>query len=208
LHEDSRIIDDGTRQELITTARHEAERLNRLVANLLDMTRLEAGALHVAYQPSDLQDLIGTALARIEDLGSRCPVTVTLPDGLPLVSLDFLLVTQVLVNLLDNAMKYSPPGAPIEIAAELKEDVLQVRVADRGDGIPRDELERVFEKFYRVQRASGPKGSGLGLSICRGLIEAHGGRIWAEPRPDGGTVIVFSLPLPTPPTPRASTSHE
>src|SRR6185295_9590637 len=129
LHEDSRIIDDGTRQELITTARHEAERLNRLVANLLDMTRLEAGALHVAYQPSDLQDLIGTALARIEDLGSRCPVTVTLPDGLPLVSLDFLLVTQVLVNLLDNAMKYSPPGAPIEIAAELKEDVLQVRVA-------------------------------------------------------------------------------
>ncbi len=141
----------------------------------------------------------------MEDLGRPRPVKPTLASGFPLVSLDFLLVTQVLVNLLDNAMKYSPPGTPIDISAEIKEDLLQVRVTDGGCGIPREDLERVFEKFYRVQRPSGPKGSGLGLSICRGLIEAHGGRIWAEAGPGGGTAIVFSLPLQPAAISRATT---
>jgi len=207
LHEDNRMLDDGTRQDLVTTVRHEAERLNRLVANLLDMTRLEAGALHVTAQPCDLQDVVGAALARVEDLGSQRPVKLALAPGFPLVSLDFLLVTQVLVNLLDNAMKYSPPASPIEISAEIKEDLLEVRITDHGCGIPREDLGRVFEKFYRVQRPSGPKGSGLGLSICRGLIEAHGGRIWAEPGPDGGTAIVFSLPLQPAVIARTTTPH-
>ena len=195
LHDDHSILDDGTRHELITTARHEAERLNRLVANLLDMTRLEAGALHIIHQPCDVQEVIGTALARAEDIGSQRPVTVRLADGLPLVSVDFLLLTQVMVNLLDNAVKYSPADSPIDISAEVKEQQLYVRIADQGSGIPREDLERVFEKFYRVSRPSAPKGSGLGLSICRGLIEAHGGTIWAEPRAGGGTVLAFSLPL-------------
>jgi two-component system sensor histidine kinase KdpD len=197
LYEDSRILDDRTRHELVATARHEAERLNRLVANLLDMTRLEAGALHVTQQPCDLQDVVGAALARVESSSSRRPITVRLAPALPLVSLDFLLVTQVLVNLLDNALKYSPVGSPIEVTGDVTQQHLQVRVCDRGRGIPPEDRDRVFQKFYRVRWPDNPQGSGLGLSICRGLIEAHGGRIWAEPRPGGGTVISFELPLPS-----------
>jgi two-component system sensor histidine kinase KdpD len=207
LHEDHRMLDEATRQDLVATARHEADRLNRLVANLLDMTRLESGALHVMLQPCDLQDVVGAALARVEQIGNERPVQVTLAPGLPLVSLDFLLVTQVLANLLDNAMKYSPPGSPIEITAEREEDRLQVRVFDQGCGIPREHVERVFEKFYRVHRPDSPKGSGLGLSICRGFIEAHGGSIWAEPRDGGGTVLAFSLPLEPAPVSRTPAPH-
>lgn len=195
LHDDGRALDESTRADLIGTARHEAERLNRLVGNLLDMTRLEAGALRVAPQPCDMEDVIGTALAQIGEVSASWPVSIQLARGLPLVPLDFVLVTQVMVNLLDNAMKYSPQGSPIEIQVATRGGQLEVRVADQGIGIPEDALERVFEKFYRVSRSDGVKGSGLGLSICKGLIEAHGGRIRAEQREGGGTRIVFTLPL-------------
>jgi two-component system sensor histidine kinase KdpD len=187
--------DPSTRQALAENALEEAERLNRLVGNLLDMTRLEAGAMKVAQTPSDVQDVVGAAL---DQLGSRLsvrPVVVDIPSDLPLVPLDFVLIVQVLVNVLDNAMKYSPSEAPIEIRARTLGSQLEVQVADRGLGIPTEDLGRVFDKFYRVHRPESVTGTGLGLSICKGIIEAHGGSIRAENRPGGGTIITFGLPL-------------
>ncbi|MGB8645388.1 MAG: ATP-binding protein [Anaerolineae bacterium] len=187
-------LDDATRQSLIETAREEADRLNRLVGNLLDMTRIEAGAVKVEWEPCDMQDLISTAL---EQAGSRMrqrPVVVEIPEDMPLVALDLGLLVQVLVKLIDNADKYSPPGAPIEIRAGLTEDAIEIDVADRGIGIPPEDLARVFDKFYRVHRPNSVGGTGMGLSICKGIVEAHGGSIRAENRADGGTRVRIRLP--------------
>src|SRR5206468_122455 len=191
-------MDDSTRRELLENAREEADRLNRLLGNLLDMNRLEAGALKLRLEPGDVEDLVGTALAQLGDLAQNRDVRVDLPAPLPLVPMDFALVTQALVNLLDNAVKYSPADAPIEIHAELAGDEVQIRIGDRGAGIPADDLTRIFDKFYRIQRGDTARGVGLGLAISKGIIEAHGGRIWAENRPAGGAVIVFTLPLRAP----------
>jgi two-component system, OmpR family, sensor histidine kinase KdpD len=109
------------------------------------------------------------------------------------VPLDFVLIVQVVVNLLDNTLKYSETAAPVQIEAQIAADQLQVRVCDRGKGIREDDLKRVFDKFYR-ETSAGPRGAGLGLSICRGLVETHGGRIWVERRPEAGTVAAFTLP--------------
>jgi len=109
--------------------------------------------------------------------------------------MDFALFVQVLVNLLDNAIKYSPPEKPIEIRAQLEGKALEIGVYDQGVGIPVDDLERIFDKFYRVQRPEQVTGTGLGLAICKGIVEAHGGRIWAENRKEGGTAILIALPL-------------
>jgi two-component system sensor histidine kinase KdpD len=190
--------DDETRRSLVQTAREEADRLNRLVGNLLEMTRLEAGAIRVACEPSDLQDVIGSALA---ELGRRLegrPVTVQVPDDLPLVPLDFVLIVHVLMNVIDNALKYSPPPLPIEIQARAVGTEVEIEVADRGSGIPPEDLARVFDKFYRVQRPGSVAGTGLGLSISKGLVEAHGGRIWAQNRSRGGTVVTLALPMGQP----------
>ncbi len=182
------------RRALVATAREEAERLNRLVENLLDMTRLEAGALRVRIIPEDVQDVIGSAL---EELGPRLgerPIHVEIPRDLPFVALDFVLIVHVLVNVIDNALKYSPPGAPITIEARAAAAEVEIRVLDKGIGIPSGDLERIFDKFYRVQRPDNVSGTGLGLAISKGIVEAHGGRIYAENRPDGGAVIVLCLP--------------
>ncbi len=195
LDEDGTRLDEVTRHSLIDNARDEAERLNRLVGNLLDMTRLEAGALKVAHELCDVQDVIGAALEQLGDrLGDR-RVETDVPADLPLVPMDFVLITQVLVNLLDNALKYSPPETPIEVRAHAASGHLEIEVADRGIGIPPEDLARVFDKFYRVQRPGSVSGTGLGLSICRGIVEAHGGFIAAEARPGGGTAITLALPL-------------
>src|SRR5271157_454796 len=188
-------LDSDARADLIETARGEAERLNRLVSNLLDMTRLEAGALKVNLEPSDIQDVIGTAILHMADELGNHSIKANVPDNLPLVSIDFVLIEQVFINLLDNAAKYSEPGKEIEISACLTEAAIQVDVADRGIGIPPEDLTRVFDKFYRVQRLDGASGTGLGLSICKGIIDAHGGVIWAQNRPGGGTIISFQMPL-------------
>jgi two-component system sensor histidine kinase KdpD len=159
------------------------------------MTRLEAGALRVHNEASDVEDLIGSTL---EQLGSRLdehPVSIDLAEDLPLVPMDFVLMEQVLTNLMDNAMKYSPAGSPIEICGRLTPAHLEICVADRGIGIPPDDLLRIFDKFYRVQRPGSVSGTGLGLSISKGIIEAHGGSIQAENRPSGGTIISIKLPL-------------
>jgi two-component system sensor histidine kinase KdpD len=190
---ENEMVDKTTQHELIQTIREEADRLNRLVGNLLDMTRVESGAIQVKKNWQPLEEVVGVALSRLEgQLGER-PVSVHLPSDLPLVPLDEVLIEQVLVNLLENAVKYTPPGSPIDLSAWAGDQQVTVEVADRGPGLPAGDEQRVFEKFFRAQSATG--GAGLGLTICRGIIEAHGGRIWAENRPDGGAVFRFTLPL-------------
>ncbi len=194
LEQDDHRVDESARRSLVRTAREEADRLNRLVGNLLDMTRLEAGALRVKREPCDAEDLIGTALGQMEErLGGR-NVVVQVEPGTPLVSTDFVLIVHVLTNLLDNALKYSPSASPLEVQAHTAGKEVQIAVMDRGIGIPKGDLERVFDKFYRVQRPQQVTGTGLGLAICKGIVEAHGGRIWAEERAGGGTCIMITLP--------------
>jgi two-component system, OmpR family, sensor histidine kinase KdpD len=189
-------LDNETRHDLVETAFGEAERLNRLVGNLLDMSRLESGMLKISLQPCDVQDVVGSAL---NSLGTRLdshPVEVNLPPDLPLVPIDYVLIAQVLINLLENAVKYSPEGQPIEVCAHVEDHhSMQVEICDHGPGIPPEEIDRIFEKFYRVKRFENVIGTGLGLSICKGIVEVHGGKIWAENRPEGGVRFVFTLPL-------------
>jgi two-component system sensor histidine kinase KdpD len=195
LDEQSDSLDDENRESLILTAREEAERLNRLVGNLLSMTRIESGAIRLHCEPGDIQDVIGTAL---EQLGKRVAtheIKVNVPDDFPLVPLDFTLIVQVVVNLLENAVKYSPAGSTIEVSASLKDNKACLEVADRGVGIPPEDLARVFDKFYRVQRPESISGTGLGLSISKGIVEAHYGSIQARVREGGGTIIRMELPL-------------
>jgi len=195
LGDDSISLNDSARRSLIETARGEADRLNRLVGNLLDMTRLEAGAVQVQAKPCDVQDVIGSALEQLEARKENRPIAVSVPSELPFVSMDFVLISRVLVNVIDNAIKYSPPSSPIEIEAHSTSGYVEIEVADRGIGIPKEDLARIFDKFYRVQRPDNITGTGLGLSISKGIVEAHGGFIAAENRPGGGTIITIALPL-------------
>ena len=195
LANDELVLDEAARQSLIETASEEADRLNRLVGNLLDMTRLEAGAMHINLEARDIQDVIGSALEELRPQLRSKTVKVDLPAGLPLVNMDFVLIERVLVNILDNANKYSPPDTSIEIKARALNGFMEVKIADRGMGIPPEDLQQIFEKFYRVKRPNSVGGTGLGLSICKGIIQAHGGVIAAENRAGGGTIIAISLPL-------------
>jgi len=188
-------LDDEKRLSLIETARQEADRLNRLVGNLLSMTRLESGAMKIVASPGDVQDVIGAALEQLKDRLEERPVQVTVPEDFPLVPMDFALIVQVLVNLIDNAEKYSTSGSPIEIRARLEDDWACITVADRGIGIPEEDLTHVFDKFYRVQRPDNITGTGLGLAICKGIVEAHGGWIAAQNRAGGGVIVTMALPL-------------
>jgi two-component system sensor histidine kinase KdpD len=191
-------LEESSRRSLVETAREEADRLNRLVGNLLDMTRLESGALQVKREECDIQDLVGSALGQMESRLTGRQIRVDVARGIPLVPLDFVLIVHVLINLLDNALKYSPENSPLEIHAELKEKEVQIGILDRGIGIPAGDLEHVFDKFYRVQRSEQATGTGLGLAISKGIVEAHGGRIWTAPREGGGTMVMFALPLEVP----------
>jgi two-component system sensor histidine kinase KdpD len=191
------LLGPETRRELIETAFGEAERLNRLVGNLLDMTRLESGSLKISLQPCDVQDVIGSAL---NALGTRLDgheVRVEVPPDLPLIPLDYVLINQVLINLLDNAAKYSPETGEIRINVGRRDNAVVIAVEDQGPGIPEEDLSRIFEKFYRVKRFENVVGTGLGLSICKGIIEAHSGKIWAENRSVGGSRFVIRLPIQT-----------
>ncbi|AJE03565.1 sensor histidine kinase [Geobacter pickeringii] len=195
LREKVHTLADDARMELLDTAWEEAERLNRFVGNLLDMTRLEAGAIKLKKELCDVQDLVGCALAALERRIGRRKVGVNLPPDLPLARMDMVLMTQVLVNLLDNALKYSSPESGIEISARTESGTLSMEVADRGPGIPEQDLKRVFDKFYRIPIPEGARGTGLGLSICKGIVEAHGGAIRAENRAGGGLRVTVTLPL-------------
>jgi two-component system sensor histidine kinase KdpD len=194
----SLIEDDGSlpllaRRELAQLAYEEAERLNRLVSNLLDMTRLEAG-VHIEKEWQSLEEVMGSALNRLEARLLDHPLTTSLPPELPLIPFDSLLIEQVLDNLLENAIKYTPSGTPIEMSAYVEDDNVLIEVADHGPGLPPGTERLIFDKFYRAQPDS-VRGAGLGLAICQSIIKAHGGRIWAENRPGGGAIFRFTLPL-------------
>jgi two-component system, OmpR family, sensor histidine kinase KdpD len=193
--EDGALLDAPTQQSLLKTAQEEARKLDRLVQNLLDMTRLEGGAIRVRTELCDVHDVVGAALEQLGDATRGHAISTTFPADMPLVPMDQVLIVQVLVNMLDNALKYSPGEAPIEIEARLNSGQLEVRVLDRGVGISEQELERVFEKFYRGTPHGAARGAGLGLSICKGFVEAHNGRILAKCRAQGGTEVAFFLPV-------------
>lgn len=183
------------RQELLDTILEEAERLERLVANLLDMTRLEAGRIELRREWVPLEEIVGAALGRLEPRLAGREVRIDLPADLPLVAADPLLLEQLVLNLVENAIKYTPASGPIEIAAMVRDGWLELSVADRGPGLPRGEESRVFEKFFRGRHPPGVPGVGLGLSICRGIAEAHGGTLRAEAREGGGARFRLELPL-------------
>lgn len=188
-------LDAAAQRALVENAHEETERLNQLVGNLLDMTRLEAGPLALRLEPCDVQDLIGAALGQLGARLQQREVRVEIPADMPLTPLDFVLVVQVLVNLLDNALKYAPPDQPIDVRARVQGLQVEIEVADRGPGLPPEDLGRVFDRFYRLQYPGSMGGTGLGLSICRGIVEAHGGRIQARNRPEGGASFTITLPL-------------
>ncbi|HVU86730.1 MAG TPA: sensor histidine kinase KdpD [Pirellulales bacterium] len=187
-------LDTNTRHELAESIFEEAERLNRLVVNLLDMTRLDAGALQVRKEWQVVEEVVGVVLNRLSRRLQRYHVVTRLPGDLPLVPFDPLLIQQVLTNLLENAMRCTPEGGEILLSAEVVEKDVQIDVADRGLGLVPGEEEHIFEKFYRSVRSTTGTGVGLGLTICRGIVELHGGRIWARNRPDGGACFSFTLP--------------
>ncbi|NLH47822.1 MAG: sensor histidine kinase KdpD [Myxococcales bacterium] len=197
-----------SRQELNQAILEEAERMNRLVGNLLDMTKLVSGSLTPKREWQPLEEIVGSALRRLQKQLAGHDVRVRLDDPPPLIWADSLLLEQVLVNLLDNAAKYTPPGTWIEIRAENEPDLARLVVEDAGPGFPAAEAERLFERFFRGAASKGHGGSGLGLSICRGIVEIHGGRVWAEARPGGGARFVVELPTGGTPAPAEPPADE
>src|SRR5260221_688712 len=190
--------DDEARRSFALTIEREAVRLNRLVSNLLDMSRFEGGALRPEKEWYSLNELIREVLGRLQPLLQGRSVRAHLPDDLQPVELDYSQMDQVLTNLIENAARYTPPESPIDVSVHSEGEQVIISVADRGPGIPPGDLERVFDKFYRVlpsrQGVKYPTGSGLGLAVSKGLVEAHGGRIWAENREGGGAVFSVALP--------------
>jgi len=159
------------------------------------MTRIEAGAIHLNKEQSDIQEIITSVLSQSPDRFCDHPVKMDIPANLPLANLDAVLIGQVLLNILDNACKYSDIGTPIEIIVRKSLSDIQVEVQDHGSGIPPEDLEKIFNKFYRLQRDISQSGTGLGLSICKGIIEAHGGKIHAENNSNPGASVIFTLPI-------------
>lgn len=209
LLENDQSLRSEVRHELAASILEESERLNRLVANLLDMTRLQSGALEVRKQWQPIEEVIGAALARVARQLKDHPVSTHVSAELPFAPLDDLLIQQVLVNLLENAIRYTPSGTPIEISARLEDNSIVVEVADRGPGLPPGDPNRLFEKFYRGGDSKGRAGAGLGLAICRGIVQLHGGKIQAENRAGGGALFRFCLPLEgTPPNMPAEESSQ
>ncbi len=190
-----RKYDEQQREELLATAQEETERMSRFVANLLDMTRLDSGALEPKLEACDLNDIAGAALRRVEKLMARHDVRTQIPASLPMLRLDFVLLEQVLVNLLDNAAKYSAPGTAIEVVASEHRYAITLEIRDRGPGIPAADLQRVFDPFFRVRQGDQQRaGTGLGLAVCRGFVQAMGGAIRAENRDGGGCVFTLEFP--------------
>jgi two-component system sensor histidine kinase KdpD len=186
--------------EIAQAIRHSALRMGALVNNLLDMARLEAGAVHLHLEWQPLEEVVGSALASCAPALASHPVAVHLPDELPLQHLDAVLIERVLVNLLENAAKYTPAGSAIEISATAMADTVQLSLADNGPGLPKGREDAIFEKFERGAKESATPGVGLGLAICRAIVQAHQGSIRGENRPEGGARFTISLPRGTPPS--------
>ncbi len=193
-------LGETARREMLATIQEQAELLNRYIGNLLDMTRLESGAILPHAGSADLCEVVGSALARAAPMLDGRPLDVRIPPDLPLLEADEVLLEQVIFNLLDNAAKYTPSGSAVRLQARRCAKGVELEVADEGDGIPPSDLERVFEKFYRAQAADRRRvGTGLGLAICRGFVEAMGGSIRARNRTDRpGAVFTVVLPAAAP----------
>jgi two-component system sensor histidine kinase KdpD len=189
-------LTDEVRGELLESISEEAERLSRLVGNLLDMTRFESGTVELRRDLYPLEEIVGSALQRVETNLRGRSVSTLLPEDLPPVFVDDVLIGQVVTNLLENALKYTPAGTPLEIAAEIAEDNVVLEVRDRGLGLAPGEEERIFDKFYRgaSKGMGGTRGAGLGLAICRAIVQAHQGSIQAFNRAGGGAVFRVRLP--------------
>lgn len=201
LHGDD-VLPKARRRQYLETISNEASRLNRLVRNLLDMTSLEAGAMRARKEWQPLEEVVGVALNRLEEPLQSRPVKVSISAEASLAPFDALLVEQVLINLVENAIKYTPQEAGIEICTRRVDEGIEVEVADSGPGVPPGQQEQIFDKFHRSATFGG--GMGIGLTICRGIIATHGGRIWCTNRASGGASFRFVLPCDgEPPSVRA-----
>jgi two-component system sensor histidine kinase KdpD len=206
-------LDDPTKNEMLETAHDQADRLNRLVGNLLDITKMEAGALRISKKPCELRDVIGAALNQLkEKIGPR-NIKIDISKDFPDVPMDFFFIMKVFVNIIDNALKYSPLTSPITIRAYIVESLREltlylpktsqrntnawakIEIQDQGSGIAENDLQHIFEKFYRAEKPQQISGTGLGLSICKGIVEAHSGTITAKNNPDKGAILTIMLPL-------------
>jgi len=187
---------EGERDQFAAAIERETLRLNRIVNNLLDLSRIQGGGLRPEFDWYPLGPLIGDVLQRLRPSTARHHVVVDLADGLPPVRLDYVQIDQVLSNLVENAAKYSPPATEIRIRAQKVDEEIRIAVEDRGPGIPAEATTLLFRPFERLQQGGArPKGTGLGLAVAKGLVEAHGGRIWVENRREGGSRFVFTLPI-------------
>ena len=192
-------LTEGDRRELVSVAFDQAKQLDRLVTGVLDMTRLETRAIRLRCEPTHLAGVIQNAIAHLPEISTEQRCRVEIAPELPLVAVDPVLLSHALANLLDNALKFSSADAPIDVEARAVDGHVLIGVADRGVGVPADELDRIFEKFYRRKQSdaiqAATAGTGLGLAVAKGVVEAHGGRIWAEQRRGGGIVVRVSLPV-------------
>jgi two-component system sensor histidine kinase KdpD len=170
--------------------------LSRVVGNLLDLSRIEGGALRPDKAWYDVAELVDDVAARVAKLAGDHPLAIEVAPELPLVSIDYVEIAQVLTNLLENAIKHTPPGTPITLSARQVPGAIELAVHDRGPGIPRRDQARLFDKFFRAPSVAGAPGVGIGLAIAKGLVEAHGGRIGVTSEPRKGTTFWFTLPLP------------
>jgi len=197
LLQDGLTLDQSTQREVLSAANDEVDRLTHLINNLLDLSRIEAGVLRPDRQWYDLSELIREAVRRI---GGRFPdhrIAVAVSGHLAPMFVDYVQIQEVVTNLIENAARYTPANTTIDITAAVESDCLVMRVRDQGPGVPALEAERIFTKFHRIGQH--PRGTGLGLAICRGLVEAHGGRVWVENPGHPGAVFAVALPLLTPP---------
>jgi two-component system sensor histidine kinase KdpD len=196
LRDSDAALGDARRRALLDTLLHEADRMNRLVGNLLDLTRFSEGRIELKHDWVAIDELVGAVLARLSPLLATHPATLHLPAEPPLVQGDEVMLEQVLSNLIENVARHTPPGTPFEISARADDDALEIAVRDHGPGFPRGEEARVFEKFHQARPESAQSGFGLGLAISKAIVEAHGGTISAENAPGGGAAFRFRLPLP------------
>jgi two-component system sensor histidine kinase KdpD len=183
------------RLDLLRTILEESERLNRLVANLMDLSRLRAGALLPNPEAVPLEDVVSSVVARLRPTLAGRDFAVRIRPDVPPVMVDVVQMDQVLTNVIENAVRYSPPGTPLVLTAVRWQDMVEVRIADRGPGISNEQRARVFEEFYRQDVDGRRGGTGLGLSIAQAIVRAHGGTMWIEDTPGGGATVGFRLPL-------------
>ena len=187
--------DEDALVDQLNAINEESDRLNQVIGNLLSMSRIEAGAVQLQKRPYALQEVIGSVLRRLAPRTQTHIIQTHIPADLPLVPLDYATFEQIIINLVDNAVKYSPPGSEVSIAARTVGQFVEIGVSDHGCGLPSEAQQAVFEKFYRAPNGQTVPGSGLGLSIVKGFVEAHGGKTWISSRPGAGTSVKFVLPL-------------